>query len=392
MVALFCVAAVSAMWQMLHSPAAGLGALWEAPAIARNLAAGRGFSNPYGVFESGPTAHLPPLFPAVLAVLLLALGDTLAFAYAAILLAVLAQAVYCMLFIPLSAEVFHDRRPGVAAAIFSAVVPTIEPLPQWEAIYAALAMQLFCLATARWIRSGAVAGLLCGVLLLLNPALLPLALAWMVYRKTRARQWAAFAAGAALVLLPWTVRNYTVMGGLFFVRDNLGSELYMSNADCSDARHWVNDSSGCHGQLQPNKSIREAQAVRELGELAYNRDRMTKARRWIAQHPARFLDLTARRIREFWLPTPEKQPIYEYSRWPITILSAAGIALLLRQRDRSVIFFAGGLLAYSLLYYFVQASTRYRSPVLWLSVMPAAYAAVRAVNFRQPGPHPDQQP
>ena len=137
--------------------------------------------------------------PAILAGLLLAFGDTLAFAYVAILLAAFAQAVHCVLSIPLSAEVFHDRRPGIAAAIFSAVVPAIAPLPQWEAIYAALA--------------------------------------WMVYRKTRARQWAAFAPGAALMLLPWTVRNYTVIGGLFFVRDNLGSEVYMSNADCSDARH-----------------------------------------------------------------------------------------------------------------------------------------------------------
>jgi hypothetical protein len=206
-VALFCVAAVSAMWQMAHSPAAGLAAQWEAPAIARNLAAGRGFSNPYGAFESGPTAHLPPLFPGILAALLLVCGDTLAFAYAAVLLAVLTQALYCVLFIPLSAEIFQDRRPGIAAAVFSALVPTIEPLPQWEAIYAAVGLQLFCLATARWARSGVLAGLLCGVLLLLNPALLPVALAWMVYRKTRPRQWAAFAAAAALALLPWTART-----------------------------------------------------------------------------------------------------------------------------------------------------------------------------------------
>jgi hypothetical protein len=380
-VALFCVAAVSAMWQMAHSPAAGLAAQWEAPAIARNLAAGRGFSNPYGAFESGPTAHLPPLFPGILAALLLVCGDTLAFAYAAVLLAVLAQALYCVLFIPLSEQIFQDRRPGIAAAVFSALVPTIEPLPQWEAIYAAVGLQLFCLATARWARSGVLAGLLCGVLLLLNPALLPVALAWMVYRKTLPRQWAAFAAAAALALLPWTVRNYMVMGGLFFVRDNLGAELYMSNADCSDARHWVNDASGCHALLQPNKSVQEARAVRQLGELAYNRDRMAKARRWIAENPARFGELTAGRIRQFWFPTPEKQPVYEYSRWLITALSAAGIALLARRRDRSLILFAGGLLAYSFLYYFVQASTRYRSPVLWLSVLPAAYAVFR----RPPG-------
>jgi hypothetical protein len=380
-VALFLVAAFSAMWQMLHSPAAGLGLHWEAPAIARNLAAGRGFSNPYGAFGSGPTAHLPPLFPGILALFLLVFGDTLAFAYAAVGLAVLTQALYCVLFIPLSEEIFHDRRPGIVAAVFSALVPTIEPLPQWEAIYAAVAMQLFCLATARWIRSSTLAGVLCGVLLLLNPAMLPVALAWMVYRKTRPRQWAAFAAGAALALLPWTVRNYKVMGGLFFVRDNLGAELYMSNADCAGARHWDNDANGCHAQLQPNKSVREAQAVRDLGEYFYNRDRMAKARLWIREHPARFRDLTVRRIREFWLPTPEKQPVYEYSRWLITALSVAGVALLFRRRDRAAIFFAGGLLAYSLLYYFVQASTRYRSPVLWLSVLPAAYAVIR----RAPG-------
>jgi hypothetical protein len=35
---------------------------------------------------------------------------------------------------------------------------------------------------------------------------------------------------------------------------------------------------------------------------------------------------------------------------------------------------------YPILYYFIQASTRYRSPVLWISVLPAAYAVWAAAS------------
>jgi hypothetical protein len=176
------------------------------------------------------------------------------------------------------------------------------------------------------------------------------------------------------VCLPWTIRNYGQFGTVFFIRDNLGAELNMSNADCSDARDPINQANGCHLVLQPNFSIREAQAIRDNGEGVYNRLRTSTALQWIAAHRARFPALILRRVREFWFPTAEGVPVYEYSRWVITILSIPGLALLIRERNHAAIFLGGSMTVYPILFYFIQASTRYRSPVLWISVLPAAYA------------------
>jgi hypothetical protein len=372
-VLLFIAACISVIFQMVAFHGTGYGPGWETVSIARSLAAGNGFSNPYAALPTGPTAHLAPLFPAMLAALLRVFGFTPSFVLASDILCIAAHALYCVLFIPLSKELFDDPTPGLIAGAFSAIVPTIQVLPQWEAIYAAVAAQLFCLASARLLRAGrpALAGALCGVLLLLHPAMLFVAAAWLAYLRPPSRRIATFAIAAALLLVPWTIRNYRVFHAVFFIRDNLGSELYQSNADCADARDAANP---CHPLLQPNYSLREATLVRDLGEHRYNRLRMADALRWIGDHPARFRDLTLRRIREFWFPTPERPPVYEYSRWLVSILFAVALVQLIRTHHRSTIFFAASMALYPVLYYLVQASTRYRSPVLWISVLPAAYA------------------
>jgi hypothetical protein len=383
---LFAVAAISAAWQSSRFPGPGFGSYWETVAVARHLAAGDGFSNPYGTLDTGPTAHLAPAFPAMLALLIRIFGDTPRCGVAAIALSVLAHALYCVLFVPLSAILFGDRRPGIWAAAFSAVVPTIHMLPQWEAIYAAVGAQLFCLASARLVgsRMGAwAAGGMCGALLLLNPMLITVAAVWFFYLRPPARGWFAFAAAACLVCVPWTVRNYRQFGTVVLIRDNLGAELYLSNADCADARDAVNQVNGCHVLLQPNASVRESTAIREQGEVAYNRSRMIAAGEWIHRHRAQFIQLTLRRVREFWCPTAETVAIYEYSRWLVTILSAIGLGLLIRERHRAALFLGVAMAIYPIVYYIIQASTRYRSPVLWISVLPAAFAVSRCVAMIQ---------
>lgn len=376
---IFLVAVISGVWQTLHYGVTGFGAGWETVAIARNLALGNGFSSPYASLPTGPTAHLAPLFPAMLAGLIRVFGDTPLFALAAVILYALGYGLYCALFVPLSNLLFDDRAPGLVVGAFSAVIPTIRPMAQWDTIYAAAGSQLFCLASARLFRAnrGAAAGLICGVLLLLNPAMLLVAIAWLAYLRPPRRAVAAFAAATALVCVPWSVRNYSRLGGVFFIRDNLGSEMRLSNADCAGARDAEN---GCHALLQPNANVHEASLIRDMGEYRYNRMRMAEALRWIGEHPARFRELTLQRIREFWFPTPERPPIYEYSRWLISALAAAGLFLLAREGSRTAVFFAGALALYPLVYYVVQAMTRYASPVLWVAALPAAYAATRAAR------------
>ncbi len=392
-VAVFVLAAASATWQLTVFPGPALGRYFESVAVARSLAGGHGFANPFGAMETGPTAHLAPLFPVALAGLIRILGYSPKFALAAMTLCVLIHALHAVLLLPLSRLLLADVRPGVWAALFIAVVPTIPVLPQWEAIWSAVGSMLFCLATVRILRSGrpfwikgAASGALCGVLLLLNPALLIVSGAWMASfwfcERPPLTGWVVcsltFLAAAALVCLPWTLRNQRQLGGLFFVRDNLGIELYSSNADCAEAMGDANKRSGCHALMQANFNPHEAALVRDMGELNYNRSRLAIAMEWIRRHPARFRQLTRRRLKEFWLPTPGEVAWYAWSIRTITALSVAGLFFMARARHKAALGIVMVLAFYPVIYYFVQAEIRFRVPILWMSLLPAGLAMQKA--------------
>jgi hypothetical protein len=357
------------------------------------VAAGRGFANPFGSLDTGPTAHLAPLFPVVLAGLIRIFGDSPPFALAATLLCILLNALHAVLLIPLSRLLLGDFRPGLLAALFSAAVPTIQPFPQWEAIWSAVGSMLFCLLAASILRSGrpfwikgAALGAAFGVLLLLNPALLIVAGVWMAFFLFCERPplrglvvcSLTFLLVAALVCLPWTLRNRRELGGLFFVRDNFGLELYTSNADCADANSDGNWRNGCRALLQANFNPHEAALVRDMGELNYNRSRQAIAMRWIRQHPHRFLELALGRFKEFWFPTPGKAPAYAYSVWMIDALSLAGLFFMARGRNKTAIGIVAVMATYPVIYYFVQVDPRFRIPILWMSLLPAGLAMQKA--------------
>jgi len=385
--ALFLAAIVPAAWQALHLPGAAFGPYTETTAVARSLAAGRGFADPFTSLPTGATAHLAPLFPLLLAALISIFGNTPAYVLAAEFLCVFMHALHTVLLVPLSRVLFGNVTAGIWAALFYVLAPTIRVFPQWEAIYAATGVMLFCLATVRICRSGrrpvlqgAAAGALCGLLLLLNPALLIVCAAWMAYLlfarrpvlRARAVLILSFAAAAGLVCLPWTIRNYRQFGVFIPLRDNLGIELYVSNSDCAAATDAQNSRNGCHALLHPNHNVSEAMALRDMGEVRYNQSRLAAAIGWMRRHPERFAGLTLDRAREFWLPTPtDASRLFEYSLWIVTGFSLVGLVVMIRERNRGVVFIVVSLALYPAIYYLIQSATRYRFPVVWISLLPA---------------------
>ena len=384
---LFAAASISAMLQAAAYPIPGFGRYVETLAVARSLASGHGFANPFGAMDTGPTAHLAPLFPALLSGLIRLFGDRDGLVFSATLLCVLIHALHAVLLPAVSKRLFGDSRPGVFAALFSIVVPTARLLPQWESMYAAVAVMLFCVSTPppggavrRPLLEGARAGAFCGLVLLLNPAMVTICVLWLGFVafstpspvRSRATLALAFVAAAGMLCLPWTLRNRRELGTYFFVRDNLGLELYAETGDCVES-----DPIRCHNLRHPNQSVSEALVMREIGEVPYNRSRLQLAFQWIDSHPSEFARATCRRIGQFWFPRPGASPVYEYSQWFLTVLSVAGLVLLFRDRNRAFLFVAASLAIYPLLYYLVQSSIRYRMPVLWLSLLPTGLAMQR---------------
>jgi len=241
---------------------------------------------------------------------------------------------------------FQETAPGVYAAVLSIALPALQFTPQWEAVYVADGLMAFCLASA-WILRGAhgsiqglAVGLLCGLLVLLNPMTGVVCFLWLLFVLTSKRvTWrstvgvlAAFFLAVFLVCLPWTLRNYRQFHRWFFIRDNFGVELYAANNSLASSSDAVNHLNGCHFAMQPTVNVAEAERVKQLGEVEYNRSRLTQALHWIRSHPARFGELTARRFVEFWFPNPAVVTIYSYSIWLITAISFAGLRLMMRNR------------------------------------------------------------
>jgi hypothetical protein len=385
---LFIAAAVATALQF---PQVRLATGYETLNIARNLAEHGEFANPFSSRPTGPTAHAAPLYPAFLALLLRIFGDTPWFGIFAIGITILVHALHAALLPSISQIFFEDSRPGIWAAVVTIVLPVFYLFPQYEIMYVATGLMLFCLATHRLIAANKriaplVTGVCLGLLCLLNPASILVAILWLAYLlwQRRSGDSARFACLAALALAatlaPWTWRNYRQFHSVFFLRDNLGLELFISNNDCAQGSIALNKANGCHAQLHPNRSDAESLECRRLGEFAYYRQRGAMAVEWIRLHPARFAALTATRIRMFWFPDADDSPWYAASIAFVSIAAFLGLILLSRRRTPVFCFLGSVLLIYPCLYYLVQADPRYRTPILWIPLLAAGHLLATAVQ------------
>jgi len=129
----------------------------------------------------------------------------------------------------------------------------------------------------------------------------------------------------------------------------------------------------CYQSHHPNTSIAEAERLRSLGEIEYDRMRVQDTMAWVRSHRTPFLHLSLARFRDFWLPPREDHPFKSVTIWIATLLSIPGLLLMIYRRERVTPFALFVLAIYPLMYYVVVSDVRYRIPVLWLSLLPAGY-------------------
>jgi hypothetical protein len=372
---LFLLAFACGLSQIFFPPKFGFGAGWETVAIARELARTGAFANPFQAGPSGATAVIAPLFPMYLAALIKLLGDTPVFAFAAILAAVLAQALHAALLPRVSVLFFGEARSGIFAGLLSAFAFRL--MPQWDAPFAACALLLFLLNAnpSTW-RASAFNGAGAGLLLLTNPATILITGPWMVYlcwrRKMSLTRVAVFGAMVFLTALPWMLRNDSKLE-TFSVKDNFGMTVYASNNDCAKSSLAASSASGCYDAMHPNSSAQELLTLNRLGEARYDSVRTDDTVRWVRSHPDDFARLTVRRVFDFWFP-PAAAPLDSvFTIWVATSLSVPGLILLMYRRVPVSLYIIAVAATYPLLYYVVVSDVRYRYPLLWLSLLCAGY-------------------
>ena len=353
--------------------------------VALALVRGQGYANPFMV-PTGATAHYAPGHPFILAGIYRVFGQGLEGEFAK---HVWSCGVTSVQYALLPSAAILLRMPlasGVAAGVVGALLPLkyeTETGGEWEAPEAAvlslvlLVLTISCAGSARmamWL------GFLWGVMFHFAPQFLPvmlgtLAVQVVILRVCSIRHAAAWLAVCGLTVLPWSIRNYRELHGLFFIRDSLGLELMISNrpdAGLTVMDNFPEESRSVH----PGTSRRECQRILDLGgEVPYNREKLAQARAWIIANPAKFLDLTWRRFTWFWFN--RTGILWKDGIYSLLVLGGFwGVFRLLRVNRRAGLIFVATWVLYPLIYYFIQCSTRYRYPIDWTFLLLASYAVV----------------
>lgn len=352
---------------------------FEMVQIARNFAAHGTFANPFDAAPTGFTAVNPPLYPLLLALCFKFLHNPTAVAYFAAIAGIAANAFTAVMLPRLSLVLFADRLPGIVASV--ACLAAMQLTPAWDTSFTIAGMILLCVFSAATITSGVdsaddgvLAGLATGGLVLMNPSSLMVTLpwiAWLAWKRRAASYTCALAVALCLVVSMWVMRN-DVMLGAPVLRTNFGMTVYASNNDCAAASLRAAEDDGCYEAHHPNTSRQEAQLVRTLGEVGYDRKRTADTVNWMESHPRRFRRLTLERVRDFWFPSPVRSPSTVLV-WLITALSVPGLVLMAWRREPGTLFVLAVLILYPLMYYIVVSDTRYRYPILWISALAAGY-------------------
>jgi hypothetical protein len=402
---LMIAAGLIGAWSQSYAPSRLGDEMWR---LADHLARRGTYADPFGTIATGPTAANPPLCPLLLAALIKLLRSPWLVYNTTILASILANAVVAAQ-LPRMSEVFYQSPvPGIFASVLW--LAAMENVPGWDTNFTAAGLLMFCIFTSRfadsnkrWTNSATLNGAIAGLLFLFNPSSMLVLLPWLGFLLWRSKEHlryvlrycAIVAAVMSVFILAWGGRNYFELGS-FVVRTNLGMTLYASNNDCAQSSMIRDLMNGCYQTHHPNSSRPEAEYLRRVGEVQYDKNRTADAKAWIRAHPAMFLKLTTRRILEFWFPPAEVIPAeyafsnnfgladydqrwmhqqhgIDYAIWAVTGLSIFGLARMAFRREAVVVFVLAVLAIYPLMYYLVVSDVRYRYPVLWLSLLPAGY-------------------
>jgi hypothetical protein len=371
---------------------------WEMGRIARALATGFGFADPF-TGHSGPTAWSPPLYPLLIAGVFKIFGVyTAASAWVLLTINSIFSAATSSVIYEIAARCFHRTGRATKIALWSGWLWALYPAAMqfavrwiWDmCITAFLFSKIIAIAlrarsigedapsesepqhqtTLRW----AAFGLLSGLTVLLNSTLLlfiPACGLWMLFGALKSKApllpmllRSALACILALACItPWIARNYTVFDAFIPMRGNLGAELHQSILEEHQGFPWGATIPVC----EPCPVF---QQYRQMGEAAYVRREGELAKQEILAHKRRFIDYSLKRFYFFWvsLPKPAEkgvliEAVREMNYFFISLASLLGLALALKQRIPGAVLFALAFAFVPLTYYIITVQARFRHPL-----------------------------
>jgi 4-amino-4-deoxy-L-arabinose transferase-like glycosyltransferase len=354
---------------------------------------------------SGPTTHvglLPPLVPAAAYWLLGA--NTPAAEITLTILAGLVIAGAAFVINAIFLELGTPLTARCAALLFVCLVPVnvsleAQDLRAREAGWAALGLALLILAALRLDRVrerlslADALGLSLGgaFLFLLSPAVGLAgygALAILALRRVKARYWIALmalaVAIAAIVSLPWALRNQQQFGRMIWSRGNFGIEFALGTYPGAVSPH--DPAAAFRTRLAEIHPFRSDQAYASMqsagGEIGYSDALAEQTWRWVSAHRAQAAHIWLRHLKEFyfppaWLWNPYaradlKSRLQALSLDVISLLAFAAIAASLYRRRWQYLYLAVPIALIAVPYMLAQPRLRYRYVISSMLIFLAA--------------------
>jgi len=145
----------------------------------------------------------------------------------------------------------------------------------------------------------------------------------------------------AMLIVPWTIRNYVVFQRIMPIRSNALAEVYFTN--CGFGTH----------------PLGQSMEYQNLGEAAFTAQASRRAVEYVRSHPVTFVEDSLRRAMWFW--------IYPINFWPLSVVidlgALAGLIIGLRKSREATLPLIAVLALYPLIYYASQVVSRYRHPI-----------------------------
>jgi len=349
---------------------------WEMGRIGAAIAAGRGFSDPFGDL-TGPTAWEPPLYPYLTAGVFHFFG-IYSHASAFVLLTInsIFSALTCIPIFLAARRIFSEK-VAVGSAWTWALLPYVMfwcTRWVWETSLSALLLAvIFWLALTMADRDGLKPwlwfGLLWGIAALNSTVLiafLPASGWWAWYCRARLRKPSLAGVLLASVIFvacvaPWTARNYRTFGKFIFIRDNFGAELRLGNGKGADGT-WMQ-------YLHPTQDLYAMRQYTSMGELPYIEMRQRQALDYIEADYPRFAVLCLKRFIYFWAGPPRLAQVWWLSQVKNSLFLASSVLMFwglfraLRQCRPGAWLLFWLILLYPAIYYVVFPGQRYRHPI-----------------------------
>lgn len=371
---------------------------WETGRIARALATGYGYADPF-MGHSGPTTWISPLFTVIMAGVFKVFGvysvksAWVTFALTSLFSAATAPAVY-----EIATRCYHaniyGRARATSVALWSGWLWALYPAAMqysvrwiWDTSLSAFLLTwaiLFALRvrgigesedshrnnTIRW----TIFGLLWGLISLCNPSLLlclPACIVWILWgMRSSVRSFSIQSARAVLAALivsaclaPWIYRNWLAFHAFIPARGNLGAELYQATLESNDGYPW--------GPTLPLvETAPDFQHYKQVGELAYVREKSIAAKANIHDHPHLIAKWTLLRVYFFWGGIPhtfDRNYVTEITRDInfafLSVSGLLGLFLSIKRRVPGAWLFAAIFLLDPVIYYVVTVQSRFRHPL-----------------------------